>query len=101
MIQITDKRPWYRKLLGSTARFREPLKIAPDITEAVLIDLAQQTEGFVGRDISDMLLAVQFQGYYSTDKMVTKDMLYGALKTKKEQDSAEYQFAQARKRRKS
>ncbi len=98
-VRLEDRRPWYKKLLGSRVRFREPLKIAPDITQAVFEDLANRSEGFVGRDISDMLIGVQSQGYYRPDKTITKDMLYRALITKKEQNAAADEYARERKAR--
>ena len=98
-VRLPDRRPWYKKVLGSRVRFREPLKVSPAITKQVFADLAKNSEGFVGRDISDMLIGVQSQGYYRSDKTITKDMLYRALQTKKEQNATVDEYARERKTR--
>ncbi len=86
---MPDNRNPLQKML-STRPVRLPLHGVPDaLSEEFLDEILLKLDGFVGRDIADIMLAVQGAAYASKDRTVTRMMLSQAVDTKIAQKQAE------------
>lgn len=75
--------------LGKTAPTPR-IMVAPDaLGDDMMKQLTAQTAGFVGRDISKMILAMQVTALNTKDKTLTRDMMLRILKQKIEQKEKE------------
>jgi ATPase family AAA domain-containing protein 3A/B len=71
-------------------RITPTIKIADDaLNQAMLTKLVKETNGFVGRDISKLVLSMQVTALTSKDKVLTADMVTRALQEKLEQKARE------------
>jgi ATPase family AAA domain-containing protein 3A/B len=81
-----DKRTFFQTFFTPKPKERLPLTLAPDVLMTETFDeLAKNSEGLVGRDISDLMIAVQNTTYGMPDHTVTKALLLIALENKKTQ----------------
>lgn len=55
------------------------------INQNKILEIAKQTEGFVGRDISKMVLSMQAQAFATNDKTLTEQIINKTVKDKIEQ----------------
>lgn len=87
-----DNRSFFQRFLSPRPKTRLPLSVADDVfTEETFNTLAEQSEGLAGRDISDVMLAVQNAAYGMLDRTITQDIIYAALDLKKQQNKQLYE----------
>lgn len=76
---IEDKRSSLEKLYKKN-KARLPLLMDEDVANEEFWDgIARQTEGFVGREISDMCLAIQQAAFISKERRVTRELVQKAV----------------------
>lgn len=81
-----DNRTVYQWLFSRKPAPRMPLIITEEaLSDETFEELAERSEGFVGRDIADVMVMVQNAAYGSEDHTITKEILINAIELKKQQ----------------
>lgn len=84
-----DTRSWMSKLLYKAPE-RKLLVIEEGLCDpSVIDDIAQKLDGFVGRDISDLCLAIRGAADATSMRALTKELVYRELEIKCTQKQAE------------
>lgn len=81
--RLNDSKPSFiARLFGAKARTKKLSIEQGALSKEILAEIAQQLDGFVGRDISKLVIGILAKAYASANGRITKDMVNLVVKRK-------------------